>query len=376
MIISYPFFITLLLSAVIYWRIPLQQHRNLFLSVSSLIFVYFISKPAFTVIISLSIFSFCAAYLIEKYQKSFIYWSSIAGIVALLAVFKYSELLAGIFSMLNLPSIFSLGFSFSQILLPLGLSYITFKHISYLTDIYWQTYGKGSFINFLCYSSLFTIFTAGPIERFNRFNEQITKKIEFEFINIETGIERIAFGLFKKLVIANWINYLFNPVKYYDTYPVLALLAFSIQLYMDFSGYSDIAIGSSRLFGIRIMENFNYPYFQPNIAAFWRCWHISLSEWIRDYIFFPLQCISRNKTWYIVAVPIISFAVCGLWHDATWNYLFWGLSHGAAIAVFQIWSILKKRFEFIKSISESRIFTVISTIITFAFVTISWKFLF
>ncbi|MFH0865656.1 MAG: MBOAT family O-acyltransferase [Bacteroidota bacterium] len=270
-------------------------------------------------------------------------------------------------------------FYFEKILLPLGLSYITFKYISYLTDVAWGIIKKGCFFDFLCYGSLFTIYVAGPIERFENLKPQFEEKQKFLSSYIEEAIERIAIGIFKKAVFANWIGYLINPVllNYSENdllLRIIALVGFSLQIYLDFSGYSDIAIGSSRLFGFKIMENFNWPYLQPNIAQFWRCWHISLSQWIRDYLFFPLSRVLSFKIWNMVVVPVIAMGLCGLWHGASWNFLLWGMIHGAAISIFTFWNAIKRKNKRIDRFASNKFFNIICIIFTFIFVTVAWSF--
>jgi D-alanyl-lipoteichoic acid acyltransferase DltB (MBOAT superfamily) len=231
----------------------------------------------------------------------------------------------------------------------------------------------------LFYGSLFSIFVAGPIERFKNLAQQIRSKASFSWNHIESGALRISHGLFKKLVIADWLGYFISPVfqnedQYSSLIRIFALFGYSMQIYLDFAGYSDIAIGTSRLFGLTIMENFDWPYMRSNISDFWKSWHISLSEWIRDYIFFPLSGYSDKKVWLFIALPLVSMGLCGLWHGASWNFLLWGLWHGVGIAILQHWLVYKRRhkqhFRFTRSIG----YIVFSTGLTFVFVTVGWLF--
>jgi len=152
---------------------------------------------------------------------------------------------------------------------------------------------------------------------------------------------------------------------------MLVLCGFSMQIYTDFSGYSDIAIGSSRLFGLRIKENFNWPYIQSNISEFWRHWHISLYKWFRDYLYIPLGG-SRKGSKRTMLNVIIVFMLCGLWHGASWNFLFWGLWHGVGISIYQVWQNLKKNNDKLQKITCGSVYKCFSTLITFLFVTIGW----
>lgn len=378
MIISFYFFGVLILSALIYWLLPGQKLRTIFLIIASLGFIGIYDKFAVLVIFLLTIYAYGFAYLIEKQKnKKLFHRFGIIGLVIVLSIFKYLEFFA---DMISNMTCFIAGlpvFHFEKLLLPLGISYIVFKYISYLTDIYWGIVRKGNFIDFLLYGSLFTIYVAGPIERFERFKPQIEAKLMFQVSFLENAFQRIVFGLFKKLVIADWIGYFITPVwenqsSYSLWIRILALLGFSIQIYMDFSGYSDIAIGSSRLLGLKIIENFNWPYLQPNISKFWRNWHISLSDWIRDYLFFPLSRLSESKPWLTIGVPLIAMGLCGLWHGAAWHFVLWGLWHGMGLAILQVWNRQKKLHKLKPIKLFNKPFPVFGIACTFSFVTIGW----
>jgi D-alanyl-lipoteichoic acid acyltransferase DltB (MBOAT superfamily) len=378
LITSLYFFPFLVCCIVIYWSLPTQILRTVFLSAVSLIFVGYYDLNASILIILLTAYAYLFSYLISKGKnKSLIHKISVAGFLLILIISKYLGLLTDTFN--NITAFFNLlpELNMEKILPPLGISYITFKLISYLTDVYWRVTEKGKFIDVLCYTSLFTIYTAGPIERFERFNPQTTEKRKLLPDDVETGVKRIIYGLFKKLVIADWIGYFIAPVlqnqeKYSTAIRALALFGFSIEIYTDFAGYSDIAIGSSRLFGFKIMENFDKPYFQSSITKFWRHWHISLSDWIRDYIFFPLSGFSQRKIWLLFFVPVISMALCGLWHSASWNFMIWGIWHGAGISVYQIFHYYKKKNKISFKFENTVLFKHVSIVFTFIFVTIGW----
>jgi len=353
--------------------------RQIILIVSSFFFIFLNDKNALIITIVLSIYTYLFGLLILKSRKkNIIHFLSITGLLLILAFFKYTGLLTSALYSLSSALKVLPRFDISTIVLPLGLSYIILKHISYLTDIKWGIIKDSNLLEFLNYSSLFTIFTAGPIERFERFQPQMrNKELKFEWMYIDEGFQRIVFGLFKKFAIADWIAYFINPVwenkdEYSAGIRALALLGFSFQVYFDFSGYSDIAIGSSRLFGLKIMENFDYPYLKRNISRFWRAWHISLSDWIRDYIFMPLGRISQNKIWFLFFVPIISMGICGIWHGAKWGFLIWGIWHGLGISAYQIVIQLEKKYGKYKKIQKIILNKPISTLITFIYVTLGW----
>lgn len=378
MIISQIFFSTLFLSLLIYWMTPAQRWRNISIALISLAYIAWYDPFAAILVVILTAFSYLMAWLMEnKSGKKLYHRIGVTGLLLVLIAFKYLGLLTGTLNDLveflgALPV-----FQIDKILLPLGVSYITFKLISYITDVYWGRTDKGKISDLLFYSSFFTIFVAGPIERFKSFKSQVENRITYSWLDVETGIQRIAIGLFKKVVIADWIAYLINPVwqnqaEFSIWTRALALFGFSIQIYMDFAGYSDIAIGASRMFGIRILENFDWPYLRVNISEFWRGWHISLSFWIRDYIFFPLSWKSDNKLWMFVAVPLISMGLCGLWHGASWNFFLWGLWHGMGISMLQMWKSYKRKYKKMRILPPTVWASSLSTAFTFLFVTVGW----
>ena len=373
------FFGYLAIMVAVYWIIPQQTARSWFLALISIAVITYYDWRASSIVIFLSLFSYGVAVLIEtKRKKLLIHRLAVCGIAIFLVVFKYLGLLTSTLD--ELQRFFSVlpVLHFESLLLPLGISYITFKHISYLTDVYWKVATRGRFVDLLCYSSLFTIFVAGPIERFERFKPQVggaSQKFSTQFI--EEGFRRIVYGLFKKYVIADWIGYFASTVWGKSSNGDLgstsiALLGFSLQIYFDFSGYSDIAIGSSKCFGLTIMENFNWQYLQPNISQFWRSWHISLSDWIRDYVYFPLSNAHSGILWNLVAVPVGAMALCGLWHGAAWHYVIWGVWHGVGISVHQFWNRSKRRNPPLARMSNRQWFNVMSIAVTFVFVTIGW----
>ncbi|MDD5360555.1 MAG: hypothetical protein PHN88_00370 [Ignavibacteria bacterium] len=368
-------------SLIIYWTLPNQKSRTVFLGLASLIFILLADKLAGRIVVVLTIYTYFFSVLIEHSKfKSLYHKISVAGIVLLLAFFKYMGFLDKYIHSVTHFFMQNPAHPFEKILVPLGLSYITFRYISYLTDIYWGINKKTDIYTLLFYGGLFTTFLSGPIDRYERLEKQINVfRIYFKKDFVYEGFERITIGLFKKFVIADWIGYIINninsdPGGHSLGVRAVVLFGFSIQLYMDFAGYSDIAIGASRLFGLKIMENFNSPYTKPNISQFWRSWHISLSDWIRDYLFFPLSKYSENKIWLLIIVPIISMGLCGMWHGSEMKFAVWGMYHGAGLSFFQFWSIWKRKNKSLKKFTETKSFNFFSIIITFVFVTIGWLF--
>jgi len=262
-----------------------------------------------------------------------ILWISILFNVGLLGVFKYYNFF--IDSWINLLG--SVGYEQNStwtlnVILPVGISFYTFQTMSYSLDIYYQKIKPTKdIISFAAFVSFFPQLVAGPIERACNLLPQLLKKRVFKYEKGVQGLRLILWGMFKKVVIADslaWrVDYSFENFQILDGGTLLlGLIYFSIQIYCDFSGYSDIAIGTSKLFGIEIMSNFKFPYFSRNIGEFWRRWHISLSSWLRDYLYIPLGG-SRKGKWLSIRNVLIIFIISGFWHGANWTFIVWGLTH-------------------------------------------------
>jgi D-alanyl-lipoteichoic acid acyltransferase DltB (MBOAT superfamily) len=217
----------------------------------------------------------------------------------------------------------------------LGISFFTFRTISYLLDIYkGKIQACKDWVAFFIYVSFFPTVLSGPIDRAKNFIPQLEKKREFDYDEAMKATQPILYGLFKKVVIADSLaasvdNIFLNYKESSSLILIAGALFFAIQMYADFSGYSDMAIGISRLIGFSVTKNFDFPYFSQNIAEFWRKWHMSLTSWLTDYIFTPLSIAFRDydKLGLIFAI-IINFLICGLWHGANWTYVFWGFLNG------------------------------------------------
>ncbi len=373
------FFLILAISFIIYWLIPGKALRKYLLIFSSFIWLGLSDPWLPAMVLSLCLFTFIAGRAIATAKHpGWIHGLSITLLLCMLGGFKYLDWLAPIIRQaLDAIKLFP-ALRLEEILLPLGISYIIFKLISYLTDIKWGLIKPGSLLDLLLYGSLFTIFTAGPIERFERLQPQLAdRSTAFPKDRVLISFQRICFGIFKKLVIADWIGYAVDLAGRHQvngSVSAIYVLLYGLQLYFDFSAYSDIAIGSSGLFGIRIMENFANPYLAPNISQFWRRWHISLSDWIRDYIFFPLSRISSKAIWLKLIVPVIAMSLCGIWHGSTLNYALWGALHGLGLAIYQIYNGFKRKHKAIAIFAKSRIGMLLSILITFVYVSLIWAF--
>lgn len=256
-------------------------------------------------------------------------WLSIFVNLGFLVFFKYSN-----FFLENLVTAFiffgsEIKVNSLSIILPVGISFYTFQTLSYTIDVYKRRIQPtNDFIAFSAYVSFFPQLVAGPIERSTHLLPQFYKKRTFDYSKAVDGMRQILWGLFKKIVIADncaeFANQIFNnSADMNGSTLVLGALFFTFQIYGDFSGYSDIAIGTARLFGFDLMRNFNFPYFSRDIAEFWRRWHISLSTWFRDYLYIPIGG-SRGGTWMKVRNTFIIFIVSGFWHGANWTFVAWG----------------------------------------------------
>jgi D-alanyl-lipoteichoic acid acyltransferase DltB (MBOAT superfamily) len=267
---------------------------------------------------------------VSRKNKIIWLWLSIGINLGFLGVFKYYNFFADSFahalSLLGLQA----NFVTLQVILPVGISFYTFHGLSYVLDIYYKRIKpERNFIDYSVFVSFFPLLVAGPIERATHLLPQILKKREFDYAKAVDGLRQILWGLFKKMVIADscaeYANTIFNnSAAYSGTTLVLGALFFAFQIYCDFSGYSDIALGTARLFGIDLLRNFAFPYFSRDIAEFWRRWHISLSSWFRDYLYIPLGG-SKGGMWMKIRNTFIIFIVSGFWHGANWTFIIWGL---------------------------------------------------
>ena len=262
-------------------------------------------------------------------SKSFWFWASIIINVGFLGIFKYYDFFAVSFSNVLL----NFGFKVSPLtlrwILPVGISFYTFHGLSYSIDVYKSRIkAENNFIDYALFVSYFPLLVAGPIERATHLLPQVKTKRIFNFQQAKEGIFMIVWGLVKKVVIADTCATYANAIfDHYESMNSLSLalgaVFFAFQIYGDFSGYSDMAIGISKLFGIELLRNFNYPYFSRDIAEFWRRWHISLSSWFRDYVYIPLGGSKGSKLKQVRNVFVI-FLLSGFWHGANWTYIAWG----------------------------------------------------
>ena len=322
----------------------------------------------------------------EARRHAWTYGLALAVPLGALVVYKYGNLLSRTLGFaavgLHLPPVPE----FPRLVLPLAISFFTFEFVHYIVDARAGKLPEHSPSEFFAFALFFPTMVAGPIKRFQNFKPQIaTARAGSQDVN--DAITRIVIGLAKKLCIADTVTPLTVPLLTTEamraatrTQLVWALLAFAVKIYMDFSGYSDIAIGSARLFGIHVPENFDWPYVRANIAQFWRHWHMSLTSWITDYVYKPLGGNRRGLA-LTAANSVVAMAVSGLWHGAQWHFLVWGLYHGVMLAGYRFWTELAKRplaekFPWLSTGASGAIVRAMGTSLgvatTFALVTVGW----
>lgn len=341
----YYFLVVLLL---VYFFSP-KKYRNFILLVFSLLF-YFLGEPKYIVILILSgvLNYFFGNMVLLKHKKFFLVAACIYNI-GLLLFFKYTD-----FFITNINSLLGSNISLLYIVMPIGISFFTFQALSYVIDIYnGKSKPANSLVDFMTYLSLFPQLVAGPIVRYNDvFKELVSREVNYD--NFSYGVSRFIIGLSKKVLLANVLGeFVGNLVDVNFLSSWLKPILFTLQIYFDFSGYSDMAIGLGKMFGFNFLENFNYPLISSSITDFWRRWHISLSSWFRDYVYIPLGGNRVSKFKWIRNIMIVWF-LTGFWHGASWNFIIWGMYFGFILLIEKLYigKYLKKTkvFKYIYSL--------------------------
>lgn len=353
---SIEFIIFFVLFFILYWFLFKNKlkSQNLFLLAGSYLFYAYWNWRFLSLIILSSLVGFYMGKLINnspdpKKKKLFLSVGLIQGVGTLFFLKYYNFFISSLIDMFSQFGI-ELHLHSLRIILPIGISFYTFKIISYLIDIYKEKIeATDSWITFFCYVSFFPCLTAGPIDRARTFIPQLQRNRVFAYNKASDGLRQILWGVFKKMVIADncatYTNYIFDN---YEQLPASTLFLgaffYTIQIYADFSGYSDMAIGIARLLGFEVTKNFDYPYFSKNIAEFWKKWHISLTSWMTEYVFTPLTITFRDwgRLGLTLAV-LINFVLIGVWHGANWTYIVFGLIHGCLFLPIILKSKKKKK---------------------------------
>ena len=322
----------------LYWFVFKNQLRaqNVLLLVASYIFYGWWDWRFLSLIIASTFLDYFIAIQLGKTdiskKRKLLLGISLVGNLGMLVFFKYYNFFVSSWIEAWSSVGISMEASTLNIILPVGISFYTFQTLSYTIDVYRKEMEPTkSFIDFAAFVTFFPQLVAGPIERASHLLPQFYKNRTFDYQNAVDGVKLIIWGMFKKVVVADncafFVNKIFeNPEAYSSGELFVGMVFFAFQIYGDFSGYSDIAIGLSKLFGFDLMVNFKFPYFSRDIAEFWRRWHISLSTWFRDYIYIPLGG-SKGTQWFQIRNVMIIFLVSGFWHGANWTYVVWGLFH-------------------------------------------------
>lgn len=384
---SGPYLVLLALAVIVYFLLPGPRTRAIWLLALSGVFYVTMSPRSSVVLLLVSALSYAVGLLLDRTEREDVRKGVLIGalvvLVGGLAAFKYLGLMSRVDSALNalgpyayLPTM--------KLLLPLGVSFWTFQTIAYVVDIYKRkTEAERNPLYFLLAVSFFPIVTSGPITRVQDLVSQLKVKHRFDYDAMQSGLLLIARGFFKKLMIADRLAIFVNTVfakpgsytpQYNSTVLLVAAVFFAIQLYCDFSGYTDIVRGSARLFGVELPINFRNPYFARSVRDFWRRWHITLMDWFRDYIYIPLGGNRVGKVRRYVNLLAV-FAISGLWHGEGFTYLVWGLLNGFYQIAGQLLAPVNQKVAgFLKVDRDTFGHHVFQTVVTFALVTVAWVF--
>jgi len=370
--------------------VKMRKYQYLVLLSASYFFFYFSSNYLITLLIFSTVLDFYIAKQIWKTKdqgkKKILLAISLAGNLGLLGFFKYTDFAIMQFNILGNYFNLASEIPLLELALPIGISFYTFQTISYTVDVYRGVLKPSkSFLEFALFVSFFPQLVAGPIIRAKDFLPQLREKIEnsntklrlitIKSTNAKLGITMMAFGFVKKMFfadnIAPLVNEIFaNPIGMESYAIILGTIAFGIQIYGDFSGYTDIAIGAALILGFKLPINFNKPYFATSPSDFWNRWHISLSSWLRDYFYIPLGGNRKSKSrTYVNLITVMVFG--GLWHGASWNFIIWGLLHGLYLTIHKLFS---DKFPDLKNnkFFNSKIGKIISILVTQYFIFLAW----
>ncbi len=376
---SFEFLLFFPVVTVLYFLLPHRGRWLMLLLASCVFYMFFI--PYYVVILFVTILiDYFAGIWIERSEgrkKKIYLWGSIISTCLVLFVFKYYNFFIGNFN--EVASLIGWNYSVDvlKVVLPIGLSFHTFQSLSYVIEVYrGNQKAEHHFGIYSLYVMFYPQLVAGPIERPQNMLHQFYEKHKLNYDDVSHGIKFMIWGLFKKVVIADNIASVVDAIY---TSPegmswqwlLLGSYLFAIQIYCDFSGYSDMAIGAARVMGFRLMENFNTPYISTSIREFWSRWHISLSTWFRDYVYIPLGG-NRVSQWKMNRNLLAVFAISGFWHGANWTFVIWGALHGVYLV---IENLLRKLSWFSQMVeSKNRILRILIAVIVFQLVVVGWIF--
>ena len=382
--LQYALFLTVVF--FIYWFITSKNLtvQNIFLLAASYLFYACWDWRFLFLLLFSTLLDFFTGLQLAKNDRRgprlFWLWLSISINLGFLGLFKYYNFFAASFAEMAAHAGFHVHPTTLSVILPVGISFYTFHGLSYIIDIYKKKIGpERNFVDYALFVSFFPLLIAGPIERATHLLPQLKKPRTFNYDKAVDGLKQILWGLFKKIVIADtcaaYVNAVFdNPAGMPGSAHLLAAVFFAFQIYCDFSGYSDIALGTAKLLGIDLLRNFAYPYFSRDIAEFWRRWHISLSSWFRDYLYIPLGG-SKVGLWKKIRNVFIIFLVSGFWHGANWTFICWGALNALYILPSVIFKTNRNNLEIVakdRSLPTGK--ELLSMIVTFALTVLAWIF--
>lgn len=370
--LEYLFFLPTVVIA--FWLLP-HRFRHAMLLLASYLFYMSWSPVMVLLIIAMTVFNFFWGNLIhaagEKQKKKLLLVLGLVANLLCLGYFKYANFF--IDSFLSAFSFIFVAHNNAHfalsIILPLGISFFVFEFVHYLVDIYRGNKPLESFTLFALFAAFFPTQIAGPIKRYQDFSKQMMEEKKFQLAYLDEGVPLIILGLAKKVLIANNLatiaDMMANSITSYSA-PELWIFAyaFAFQVYFDFSGYTDIARGSAMLFGYRIPINFKMPFIADSMSDLWRRWHITLTNWLRDYLLIPISGFRGSSTRFAIAT-LITMTVCGLWHGASWNFVLWGFYFGVCLVINNYFKRWRENTEFLKSFFESKYFHALSVFLTF-----------
>jgi alginate O-acetyltransferase complex protein AlgI len=373
---TWTFGIFALITLSVYWSLVPQRLRPYFLIFAGCVF-YAFSVPAYlALIVALGLATFGIAQLLLREEddgrRRLLVAAGISLITSVLVTFKYLGFLAQTVDQVAHRNVLPLP----HLVVPLAISFFTFEFVHVLADVYHRKIARLAPLEFAVFTMFFPTLVAGPIKRFQTFAPQVRQIVMPTNTELGLNVYRVTSGLAKKFIVADSMTLLTQPMltpeaaAYGRLDYVVAILAYAAKIYFDFTGYSDIAIGTAGLLGFAIPENFDRPYWSSNISAFWRRWHISLSSWVRDYVFIPLG--GSRRTPLATAVNLfLAMAIAGLWHGAAWTFVAWGLWHGLGLAFHRLWS--SQVIPLVTWLqTPSRPLHALSVACTFVFVTLGW----
>jgi D-alanyl-lipoteichoic acid acyltransferase DltB (MBOAT superfamily) len=374
---SFVFFLFLAVVLPLFYLLPTKKSKNIFLLIASYFFYgYWDWRFCSLLVVSTFIDYFIGLQISKsenKKQRKRLLLISVFTNLGILFTFKYFNFFIDNLQEISDSFNYNLDFLHINLILPIGISFYTFQTLTYTVDIYNRKIKPTTdFVDFAVFVSFFPQLVAGPIERAKYLLPQLSKKLKPTYLQIKQGITLIVIGLFRKVMIGDtagkYVDHIFDDLSLYKSIEIIfAILLFSIQIYADFSGYSHMARGTAKLLGVELVKNFEQPYLSKNITEFWRRWHISLSSFLRDYLYIPLGGNRKKNRTYINLM--ITMLLGGLWHGASWNFIIWGGLHGVYLILHKI--LIQKK---VISKTNSKFGNILSIIVTFILVTFTWLF--